>query len=118
MNKKQRNRIVNLFVLLIFIVSQAVFLYHSHEDNSSENRCFHSENDNHIHNKQTDKCDVCASHLYPTNFSFKPGTIRFFKSHYLKFKKKKHHLISFHSSSILLRGPPTHFIFLRNSLIT
>ncbi len=106
MSKKNRNRILSLFVLLFFISSQGLFLFHPHNENENKNTCEHSGSDNHIHNKHTDKCEICQHNFHSPISLFKVKTLHFYRNDFQKHYSNINHLILASKNKFNSRGPP------------
>ncbi len=106
MSKKLINRIVIILSLLLFISSQGINFSHSHKESEDKNTCEHSGNDTHIHNKHTDKCEICFHNYTSPIFYFSLKTICFYSSNFQDFYTLRNSLICFENNTIKLRGPP------------
>jgi len=106
MSKKNRNRIVSFLILLFFIGSQGLFLYHSHNENENENTCEHSGSDSHIHNKHTDKCEICQHNFHSPISYFKLKTLHFYRKDFQEYYFKNNRIILISKTTINSRGPP------------
>jgi hypothetical protein len=106
MNKKRKNRICSFILLLFFIGSQIGLSYHNHNEDDSQTTCEHSGSESHIHNKHTDKCEICQHNLHSKTFFFRPKKIRFFRNNNFEITKDNGSLESIKVVSIHLRGPP------------
>jgi hypothetical protein len=106
MSKKKRNSILSLILLLFFIGSQIGTSFHTHEEDDSQSSCEHSGSENHIHNKQSDKCEICQHNLHSKTFFYKAKTIRFFRNNNFESRKGNSSYEKVQVVSIHLRGPP------------
>jgi hypothetical protein len=110
MSKKLINRIVIILSLLLFISSQGINFSHSHKESEDKNTCEHSGNDTHIHNKHTDKCEICQHNYHSTIFYFQLKTIHFYKQiDEIVYSENKDFEIE-NEYNVYLRGPPLFFV--------